>query len=161
MPNPVVVFETSLGSFDLELYQDKAPLTVQNFLQYVNDKFYDNTIFHRVISNFMVQGGGFDTSGAQKTTRATIKNESGNGVKNVKYGVAMARTSDLHSATAQFFINTVDNAFLDDGKYCAFGLVVSGTDSVDKIKAVKTGSQGSHKDWPVEKVIIKCAHVKT
>ena len=160
MSNPVVAFETSLGNFEVELYQEQAPVTVKNFLQYVNDKFYDNTIFHRVINGFMVQGGGFDVSGTQKPTRATIKNESGNGAKNVKYSIAMARTADLNSATAQFFINVADNAFLDDNKYCAFGLLTSGSDTIDKIKAVKTGSKGGSKDWPVENVVLQSARVK-
>ncbi|MBI3829018.1 MAG: peptidyl-prolyl cis-trans isomerase [Planctomycetes bacterium] len=160
MPNPVIVFDTSLGSFEVELYQEKAPITVKNFLDYVNEGFYDGTIFHRVIDNFMVQGGGFTPDGKQKSTKAQIKNESGNGVKNCNYGIAMARTNDLNSATCQFYINVKDNTFLDDNKYCAFGLVTSGRETIDKIKKVKTGQHSGHGDWPVTNVTINSAKVK-
>lgn len=160
MPNPVVVFDTNLGAFEVELFQDKAPITVKNFLEYVNEGFYDGTVFHRVIDGFMVQGGGFTPDGAQKKTKAPIKNESGNGAKNCNYGVAMARTSDLNSATAQFYVNVKDNDFLDDNQYCAFGLVTSGQAIIDKIKKVKTATKGRMENWPVENVVINSAKVK-
>lgn len=160
MPNPVVVFDTSLGSFEVELYQEKAPITVKNFLEYVKEGYYDGTIFHRVIDNFMVQGGGFTPDGNQKKTKASIKNESGNGVKNCNYGIAMARTSDLNSATSQFYINVKDNDFLDDNQYCAFGLVTNGQATIDKMKKVKTHKKGMHGDWPVENVVINSAKLK-
>ncbi len=155
MANPRVQIETSQGTIVLELEAEKAPLTVHNFLTYVDDKFYDGTIFHRVISNFMIQGGGFEPGMKQKATRAAIKNESGNGLSNVRGAIAMARTNDLNSATAQFYINTVDNLFLDDNKYCVFGQVVEGIDVVDKIRAVKTGRRGAHSDVPAEDVVIQ------
>jgi len=159
--NPVVTFQTSLGSFDAELYQDKVPGTVSNFLGYVNDQFYDNTIFHRVIAGFMVQGGGFTTDGQEKATKAPIKNESGKGPKNVKYGLAMARTNDLHSATAQFYINVENNDFLDDNQYCAFGLVTGGQDTVDKITAVKVSKPGKLSEaQPVQPVVIQSVRLK-
>jgi cyclophilin family peptidyl-prolyl cis-trans isomerase len=159
--NPVVVIDTSLGTIKVELYQDKAPGTVKNFLQYVEDKHFDGLIFHRVISNFMIQGGGFDPAMKQKKTRDTIKNESANGLSNRRGSLAMARTSDPHSASSQFFINVVDNNFLDrsqarDGEgYCVFGNVVDGLDVVDKIKAVKTGNKMGFSDVPVQDVVIK------
>ncbi len=160
--NPVVAVETSMGTFKIELYQDKAPITVKNFLSYVEDKHYDGTIFHRVIDGFMVQGGGFDKEMSQKKTKAAIKNESGNGLKNEDGTVAMARTSDPDSATSQFFINTGNNnSFLNktdsrDGVgYCVFGKVVEGMDVVNKIKGVKTGTKNGMKDVPVETVEIK------
>ena len=140
---------------------EKAPGTVKNFLQYVEDKHYDNTIFHRVISTFMIQGGGFQPGLREKKTRDAIKNEADNGLKNERGTLAMARTSEPHSATAQFFINLKDNGFLnhrnkDDGwGYCVFGKVVAGMDVVDKIKAVRTGNAGGHQNVPVEDVVIK------
>jgi peptidyl-prolyl cis-trans isomerase B (cyclophilin B) len=158
--------QTSLGDFVLELDEAKAPDTAANFLQYVRDGFYDNTVFHRVIDGFMIQGGGFEPGMKQKPTRAPVKNEAGNGLKNKAYTVAMARTSDPHSATAQFFVNVTDNSFLDFRAatpeafgYCVFGRVVEGTDVVDKIKGVKTGSRGFHQDVPGEDVVIKKAEV--
>jgi cyclophilin family peptidyl-prolyl cis-trans isomerase len=155
--NPTVVIDTSMGQIKAELFEDKAPETVKNFLQYVDDKHYDNTVFHRVIGTFMIQGGGMDKDGKEKKTRPAIKNESANGLSNERGTLAMARTPDPNSATAQFFINVVDNKFLDranarDGAgYCVFGKVTSGMDVVDKIKAVKTGPN----DVPTEQVVIK------
>jgi cyclophilin family peptidyl-prolyl cis-trans isomerase len=156
---PVVVMETSLGTIKIELDPQKAPITVKNFLSYVDDKFYDGTIFHRVISNFMIQGGGFQPGMKQKETKAPIKNESGNGLKNVRGAIAMARTSDLNSATAQFYINTVDNLRLDDARYCVFGKVIEGMDVVDKIRRVETRNVGPHGDVPVQDVVIKSVRV--
>jgi peptidyl-prolyl cis-trans isomerase B (cyclophilin B) len=156
MAAPQVVVETSLGTIKLELDDVKAPLTVANFLSYVDEKFYDNTIFHRVISNFMIQGGGFAPGLRQKTTRAPIKNESPNGLSNARGTIAMARLPDPDSATAQFFINVVDNArSLDQPRYCVFGKVIDGLDVVDKIKAVPTGRRGMHDDVPTRDVVIK------
>jgi len=158
--NPVVVMTTSQGTIKIELFEKEAPDTVKNFLSYVDDKFYDGTIFHRVIPNFMIQGGGFQPGMKQKPTKAAIKNESSNGLQNKRGALAMARTSDPDSATAQFFINTVDNDFLDKAKssdrvgYCVFGKVTEGLDVVDKIKAVKTGRSGPHGDVPVQDVTI-------
>jgi peptidyl-prolyl cis-trans isomerase B (cyclophilin B) len=159
MPGTFVVLETSLGSIKLELDAAKSPVTVANFLSYVDDGFYDGTVFHRVISNFMIQGGGFEPGLKQKKTKATIKNEAPNGLSNACGSIAMARTSDLHSATAQFFINVVDNAGLDDRRspYCVFGKVVEGMEVVDKIKAVSTGRRGPHENVPVEDVVIVSA----
>jgi peptidyl-prolyl cis-trans isomerase B (cyclophilin B) len=152
---------TSLGDITLELDGDKAPLSVANFLNYVNAKHYDDTIFHRVIADFMIQGGGFSPGMTQKPTNPPIKNESGNGLSNVRGSIAMARTSDLDSATAQFYINTVDNAaHLDRARYCVFGQVVAGMDVVDKIRAVRTGRRGGHADVPVEDVVIKSVRVE-
>ena len=162
--NPVVVISTSLGDIKVELYPDKAPGTVKNFLNYVDAKFYDGTIFHRVISNFMIQGGGFESGkfpGAPKKTGAPIKNESANGLSNERGTVAMARTSVPDSATAQFFINTVDNDFLDRANsrdrvgYCVFGRVVEGMDVVDKIRAVPTGTRAGMQDVPRTDVVIQ------
>jgi len=157
---PVVVFETSLGAIEIELDPEKAPITAQNFLAYVDSGFYDGTIFHRVIPNFMIQGGGFDAKMSQKPTRAAIKNEADNGLKNGRGTVAMARTAVVDSATAQFFINVKDNDFLNHGGrdfgYAVFGHVTQGMDVVDKIAAVKTGAQ----DVPVETVLIKSARRK-
>jgi cyclophilin family peptidyl-prolyl cis-trans isomerase len=159
--NPTVVMKTSLGSVTMELYPDKAPETVKNFLQYVNDKFYDGTIFHRVISTFMVQGGGMDAAMNKKATRSPIKNEAANGLQNKVGAIAMARTGDPHSATAQFFINVKDNGFLDKAQaqdgwgYCVFGKVTAGMDVVDKIKAVPTGAQ----DVPKTQVVIESIRV--
>ena len=163
--NPVVVMETSKGTIKIELDQEKAPITVKNFLAYVEDKHYDGTIFHRVIGkensdkDFMIQGGGFEPGLTQKKTKAAIKNEASNGLSNKKYTLAMARTGDPDSATAQFFINVGDNKFLDksagsDG-YAVFGKVTEGTDIVDKIKAVETGTQKGYQNVPTEDVVIK------
>jgi len=161
-----VKLQTSMGDIVIELDTGKAPVTAENFLQYVRDGFYDNTIFHRVINGFMVQGGGFEPGMKQKSTRAQIENEAANGLKNDAYTVAMARTSDPHSATAQFFFNVANNNFLNfrsasaDGYgYCVFGKVVEGRDVVDKIKAVATGNRGFHQDVPAEDVVIKKADV--
>ena len=157
----MVVLHTSMGDIKLSLDAENAPATVANFLQYVRDGHYDNTVFHRVIDGFMVQGGGFEPGMKQKPTRGPVANEAGNGLKNAKYTVAMARTSDPHSATAQFFINVGDNAFLDykgpspqGWGYCVFGKVVEGTDVVDRIRAVQTGTSGFHQDVPREDVVI-------
>lgn len=159
MPGTFVVLETSLGSIKLELDADKAPVTVENFLSYVDDGFYDGTVFHRVIPTFMIQGGGFAPGLKQKTTKAAIQNEAPNGLSNMRGTIAMARTSDLHSATAQFFINVADNRGLDDrgSPYCVFGKVVEGMDVVDKIKAVATGRQGMHENVPKQDVAIVTA----
>jgi peptidyl-prolyl cis-trans isomerase B (cyclophilin B) len=154
MPVTPVVMETSLGTIKLDLDGDKAPVTVVNFLQYVDDKFYDNTIFHRVIGNFMIQGGGFEPGMKQKKTKPPIENESGNGLSNARGTIAMARTNDLNSATSQFFINVVNNAGLDAPKYCVFGKVTEGMEVVDKIKAVSTGQRDHHGDVPVQDVVI-------
>lgn len=161
-----VKMSTTLGEFVIEVDEAKAPVTAENFLQYVRDGFYDGTIFHRVISNFMVQGGGFGADMKQKPTRDPVENEAANGLKNEAYTVAMARTSDPHSATAQFFVNVVNNTFLNfrsanaDGfGYCVFGTVVEGRDVVDKIKAVQTGTRGFHQDVPKEDVVITKAEV--
>ena len=161
-----VELTTSAGTIRLELDDAKAPATVANFLEYVNAGHYDGTIFHRVIKGFMVQGGGFDTGFNQKATRAPIQNEANNGLKNDNYTVAMARTSDPHSASAQFFINVTDNDFLNHTAptaqgwgYAVFGKVVGGTDVVDKIKKVRTGRKGFHENVPVEDVVIEKAVV--
>lgn len=159
-PNPVVVMDTSMGTIKIELYADKAPITVENFLKYVDEKHYDNTIFHRVIADFMIQGGGIDArTKVEKRGRPPIKNESYNGLKNVRYSVAMARTNDPDSATAQFFINVKDNEFLNRGVrdangYAVFGKVIDGYDVVDAIRYVRTVNPGTD-DTPVEPVIIK------
>ena len=160
--NPTVLMETSLGSITIELDQAKAPITVKNFLSYVDEKFYDGTIFHRVIGNFMIQGGGFTAEMQQKRAKAPIKNEAGNGLKNMTGTLAMARTNVVDSATAQFFINVVDNDFLDHQNttsqgfgYAVFGKVIQGMDVVEKIKAVKTGSKMGFSDVPAEAVVIK------
>jgi peptidyl-prolyl cis-trans isomerase B (cyclophilin B) len=160
MPGTFVVLETSLGSIKLELADDKAPATAANFLSYVDDHFYDGTIFHRIIPNFMIQGGGFQPGLKQKTTKAPVKNEAPNGLSNARGTIAMARTSDLHSATAQFFINVVDNKGLDDRRspYCVFGKVVEGMDVVDKIKDVPTARRGPHENVPAQDVTITSAH---
>lgn len=155
MPMTRVLMKTSLGDITIELDGDKAPISTANFLSYVEDKHYDNTVFHRVIADFMIQGGGFAPGMEQKATKAPIKNESGNGLSNVRGSIAMARTSDLNSATAQFYINTVNNsAHLDGAKYAVFGRVVEGMDVVDKIRAVRTGRRGGHGDVPLEDVVI-------
>ncbi|NJL43794.1 MAG: peptidyl-prolyl cis-trans isomerase [Nitrosarchaeum sp.] len=154
----MVVIETSEGVIELELDAGKAPVTVENFLGYVDAGFYDGTIFHRVIDGFMIQGGGFTPDGSQKKTRAPILLESGNGLRNARGTIAMARTSVPDSATSQFFINVVDNAFLDkapgnDG-YAVFGRVTKGMDVVDRIAKVSTRSKGGNRDWPVQDVVI-------
>lgn len=161
-----VLFHTSHGDFTIELDTAKAPKTVENFIAYVKSGHYDGTVFHRVIDGFMVQGGGFEPGMKQKATQAPVENEAGNGLKNAKYTVAMARTNDPHSATAQFFINVKDNDFLDFKSptpqgfgYCVFGKVTQGTDVVDKIKGVRTGTKGFHQDVPVEDVIIERAEL--
>ncbi|MFE7593807.1 peptidylprolyl isomerase [Kitasatospora sp. NPDC057512] len=161
-----VKLSTNHGDIVLRLDAEKAPATVENFLQYVRDGFYDGTVFHRVINGFMVQGGGLEPGMKQKKTRAPIRNEADNGLKNVRYSVAMARTGDPHSATAQFFVNVADNDFLDhSGKnpqgwgYAVFGEVVEGQDVVDAIKGVATGSKGGHQDVPKEDVVLVKAEV--
>lgn len=161
----MVKLHTNHGVITLELDAEKAPQTVANFLAYVEAGHYNNTIFHRVIGNFMIQGGGFETGMKQKDTQAPIKNEAGNGLSNTVGTIAMARTSDPHSATAQFFINVGDNLFLDkeqsqDGwGYCVFGRVTEGMDVVNKIKGVATGRSGFHQDVPKEDVVIERAEV--
>lgn len=158
--NPQVLIKTTKGEIVVELYPTKAPVTVENFLKYVDEKHYDNTIFHRVIGNFMIQGGGFTADMKQKPTRAAIKLESQNGLKNDTGWLAMARTSVPDSATSQFFINVVDNAMLnhpqpDGNGYAVFGKVVKGMDTVEAIKAVRTGTSGMHRDVPAEAVVIQ------
>jgi peptidyl-prolyl cis-trans isomerase B (cyclophilin B) len=162
----VIKLHTNFGEISIELDADKAPITVANFLQYVEDGFYENTIFHRVIDGFMIQGGGFDTDMKQKATKAPIKNEADNGLANKSYTIAMARTPNPDSASSQFFINVADNDFLNFSSptaqgwgYCVFGKVTAGTDIVDKIKKVKTGNRNGHQDVPVEPVIIERAEV--
>ncbi len=162
----MVKLHTNHGVITIELDEKRAPLSAANFLQYVKDGHYGNTIFHRVIDGFMIQGGGFEPGMKQKPTRAPVKNEADNKVKNATYTLAMARTSDPHSASAQFFINIADNAFLDHTApnpqgwgYCVFGKVTAGTEVVDKIKGVKTGSKGMHQDVPVADVIIEKAEI--
>jgi peptidyl-prolyl cis-trans isomerase B (cyclophilin B) len=162
----MVKLHTNKGDITLELYADKAPETVKNFLEYVNSGFYNGTIFHRVINNFMIQGGGFEPGMKQKPTRAPVKNEAANGLSNDTYTIAMARTSDPQSATAQFFINVKDNTFLNYTAptaqgygYCVFGKVVDGKDVVDAIKQVRTGNSGFFQDVPVGDVIILKAEV--
>jgi peptidyl-prolyl cis-trans isomerase B (cyclophilin B) len=162
----MIRLHTNYGDIMLELDHEKAPVTAQNFIDYVNSGHYDNTIFHRVIDEFMIQGGGFEPGMIQKKTRAPIANEAGNGLKNDKYTIAMARTSDPHSATGQFFINVKDNDFLNYKSptaqgygYCVFGKVVEGMDVVDKIKKVKTGTRSGHQDVPVENAILEKAEV--
>jgi len=162
----VVKFTTNFGDFTLELNAEKAPVTVANFLQYVESGFYENVIFHRVIDGFMIQGGGFDLNMKQKATEAEIKNEANNGLANDKYTIAMARTSVPDSASSQFFINAADNNFLNHTAptstgwgYCVFGKVVEGMDVVDKIIKVKTTSKAGHRDVPVEPVIIEKAKI--
>ena len=158
----MVVLETTLGNIEITLDPEKAPLSSENFLAYVDSGHYDGTIFHRVISGFMIQGGGFDASMAQKATKGPIKNEFGNGLTNQRGTIAMARTNDPHSATSQFFINTVDNAFLNNPPgYAVFGKVTAGMDVVDKIAAVKTGRKGPFsQDAPQETVKITKARRK-
>ena len=162
----MVKLKTNFGIIALELDTGRAPETVKNFLDYVESGFYSNTVFHRVIDGFMIQGGGFEPGMRQKPARDSIKNEAGNGLKNERYTIAMARTSEPHSASSQFFINVKDNDFLDHTAqnaqgwgYCVFGKVVEGRDVVDKIRQVKTGKRGGHADVPVEDVIIERAEV--
>lgn len=157
--NPIVLMKTSKGDIKIELYQKDAPITVKNFEDYATEGYYNGTVFHRVIDGFMIQGGGFTPDMNQKTAKAPIKNEAKNGLKNTRGTIAMARTSVVDSATAQFFINVVDSPFLDYQSpdsygYAVFGKVISGMDVVDKIKDVKTGSKGMHRDVPVEPVEI-------
>jgi peptidyl-prolyl cis-trans isomerase B (cyclophilin B) len=161
-----VKFTTSMGAFTLELDAAKAPKTVENFLQYVRDGHYTGTVFHRVIGNFMIQGGGFEKGMKQKATRAPVENEANNGLKNDNYTVAMARTSDPHSASAQFFINVKNNDFLNHSSptsqgwgYAVFGKVVDGTDTVEAIKKVPTGNKGGHGDVPTTDVVIEKAEI--
>jgi len=162
----MIKLHTNHGVITLELDAGKAPDTVANFVQYVKDGHYSNTVFHRVIDGFMIQGGGFEPGMKQKPTREPVQNEANNGLKNDAYTIAMARTSAPHSASAQFFINVGDNDFLNHTAptpqgwgYCVFGKVVDGTDVVDKIRKVKTGSKGMHQDVPLEDVIIEKAEV--
>lgn len=162
--NPKVVLDTSKGKIVLELYPDNAPETVKNFLSYIDAKYYDGTIFHRVIPNFMIQGGGFTTDMKRKNPQAPIKNEADKGIKNDRGTIAMARTGDPHSATAQFFINSKNNDFLNHKSktqqgwgYTAFGKVIEGMKTVDAISAVKTGTRGGFRDVPAEPVVIKSA----
>jgi len=160
----IIILHTNFGDITLELDSAKAPKTVANFVEYVKSGHYNGTIFHRVINNFMIQGGGFDKNMKQKPTNAPIPNEAKNGLKNVTGSIAMARTSDPHSASAQFFINVKDNDFLnypgqDGWGYAVFGKVTKGMDVVDKIKVVKTGNSGGMGDVPVEPVIIESAEV--
>jgi peptidyl-prolyl cis-trans isomerase B (cyclophilin B) len=163
----MVTLKTNLGDITLELDFKNTPKTAENFLTYVKDGFYDGTIFHRVINGFMIQGGGLDAEMQQKKTRSAIENEAKQGQSNKKGSVAMARTSDPHSATAQFFINVVDNDFLDfttesanGWGYCVFGKVVEGMDVVDKIKKVATTNRGGHQNVPVDKVVIEKVVIK-
>jgi peptidyl-prolyl cis-trans isomerase B (cyclophilin B) len=162
----MIKLHTNYGDITLELDSEKAPITVQNFVDYVNSGNYDNTVFHRVIDGFMIQGGGFEPGMVQKPTRAPIQNEAANGLKNDKYTVAMARTSDVHSATTQFFINVANNNFLNYSAptsqgfgYCVFGKVIEGMDVVDKIAKVKTGNRAGHQNVPLENVLLEKAEV--
>jgi cyclophilin family peptidyl-prolyl cis-trans isomerase len=165
--NPIVIMETSMGTIKIELFEDKAPVTVKNFLSYVEDKHYDGLIFHRVIESFMIQGGGFEPGlKKEKKTKEPIKNESDNQLSNTRGTLAMARTSEPNSATSQFFINVKDNTFLDRAMardkvgYCVFGRVIEGMDVVDKIKAVKTSTKMGMDDVPDNDVVIKSVRLK-
>jgi|TARA_B110000261_G_C12855565_1_gene266155 cyclophilin family peptidyl-prolyl cis-trans isomerase len=156
----MITIKTNHGDFSIELNEKEAPITVKNFLSYVDKSFYNGTIFHRVIDGFMIQGGGFDKDMVQKESDAPIKNEANNGLKNAIYTLAMARTSDPDSASSQFFINVANNSFLDypgqDGAgYCVFAKVISGTDVIDLIGKVTTGSNGGHQDVPTEAIMIE------
>ncbi len=160
----MIKLHTSHGEITIDLNNEKAPITTQNFIDYVNSGHFDNTIFHRVINDFMIQGGGFESGMSQKEARAPIQNEAANGLKNDAYTVAMARTSDVNSASAQFFINIADNGFLNHTSpttegfgYCVFGKVVEGKDVVDKIKKVETGNKSGHQNVPLDDVIIQKA----
>jgi len=164
--NPMVEMRTSLGTMKIELYPEKAPKTAENFLRYAREGFYDGTIFHRVISGFMIQGGGFTPDMLEKETRAPIANEASNGLKNVRGSLAMARTGDPHSASSQFFINTVDNPFLDFTAetvqgygYAVFGEVVEGLETLDAIKKVSTGSRDGYDDVPMDPVVIESVRI--
>jgi cyclophilin family peptidyl-prolyl cis-trans isomerase len=158
-PKGEVFMQTNVGNITLQLYSDKAPITVQNFENYVKDGFYDGTVFHRVVKGFVIQGGGFMSNGTQKPTSPPISLESNNGLSNVQYTIAMARTSDPNSATSQFFINTADNSFLDynpqNPGYAVFGKVVSGFDTVDKIENVPVATKYGMQDWPISNIIIE------
>lgn len=163
----IVVVETNHGNFEIELDANKAPITVKNFLKYVKDRFYDGLIFHRVIDDFMIQGGGFDENMNEKKTRSPIINEATNGLKNKKYTIAMARTSVVDSATSQFFINVADNSFLDNVNktpqgfgYAVFGKVIKGTEVIDKIKVVSTTTKDFYDDVPEKTILIKKMYVK-
>ena len=160
----MVIFSTSMGDITIELMSEEAPISAKNFLDYVDAGFFDGTIFHRVIAGFMIQGGGFTADMNQKSTQAPIKNEADNGVKNTRGTLSMARTSDINSATTQFFINLKDNEFLDHGTrdfgYAVFARVVEGMDVVDKIAGVQTGNKGSHSDVPMEPVVTNTARRK-
>ncbi len=155
----MIMISTILGDIILELFPDKAPVSVENFLSYVDEGFYNGTVFHRVIPNFMIQGGGFTPDMQRKHTHAPIQNEASNGIQNTRYSVAMARTTDIHSATSQFFINLKDNVFLDHGVrdfgYAVFGTVKQGSDVIDRIAGVKTGAHGPHADVPRDPVVIQ------
>ena len=162
----MIKMTTSMGEFTLEMFADKAPKTVENFEQYVKDGFFDGTIFHRVINNFMIQGGGFEPGMGQKEVRGNVENEANNGVSNEVGTVAMARTNDPHSATAQFFINVKDNNFLDHTAetssgwgYCVFGKIVDGMSVIEEMKTVATGNSGGHGDVPVEDIVITKAEI--
>ena len=166
--NPVVLMETTLGPIRVELWHVKAPITVKNFLRYVDGKFYDNTIFHRVIAGFMIQGGGLTADMQQKKAHEPIRNEASPELKNERGTIAMARTGEIHSATSQFFINLADNGFLNHrGEtpqgygYAVFGRVIEGMDVVDEIAAVKTGNKGHHQDVPVQTITITAATLIT
>ena len=162
----MIKLHTNHGDITIDLNNEKAPITTQNFIDYVNSGHFDNTIFHRVINDFMIQGGGFESGMNQKETRAPIQNEAANGLKNDAYTVAMARTSDVHSASAQFFINVADNGFLNHTSpttegfgYCVFGKVVEGKEIIDKIKKVETGNKSGHQNVPLDDVVIQKAEV--
>lgn len=157
----MILMSTSLGELQIDLFPEQAPISVENFLAYADEGFYDGTVFHRVIPKFMIQGGGFTREMREKRGHAPIHNEAANGLKNERYTLAMARTSDIHSATSQFFINVADNGFLDHGSrdygYAVFGKVTAGTEIVDKIAGVKTGRHGPHADVPLEPVVLLAA----
>jgi cyclophilin family peptidyl-prolyl cis-trans isomerase len=157
----MIRFETTLGDFTIELFDKEAPLSARNFLDYVDAGHFDGTVFHRVIPGFVIQGGGMTADMKQKPTRAPIRNEADNGIKNRRGTLSMARTNDPHSATSQFFVNLVDNAFLDPGRggagYAVFGNVTEGMSVVDAIAKVKTGNKGGHQDVPLEPVVVKSA----
>jgi cyclophilin family peptidyl-prolyl cis-trans isomerase len=166
--NPVVTLSTNMGDIRIELNADKAPISTKNFLDYVSEGYYDGLIFHRVIPGFMIQGGGFDSAMSQKKAKSPIKNEAGNGLKNVTGSIAMARTNVVDSATAQFFINVKDNEFLNhkntspDGYgYAVFGQVIEGMDIVHSIEKVKTGNRGMHQDVPAQEVVINSVKVES
>jgi cyclophilin family peptidyl-prolyl cis-trans isomerase len=157
----MVRFETSHGAFTVELFAEQAPITVENFLRYVDDGHFDGTVFHRIVPNFVIQGGGLTTDFSNKKTRAPIENEAKNGLKNGRGMLSMARTSDINSATSQFFVNLKDNEFLDHGPrdygYAVFGRIADGMDVIDKIARVKTGTRKGYQDAPLEDVVIESA----